>query len=593
MKRISIRKRIFSYILLITLLSLAAIIATSVVCMISIRNEEEKILIKELDRNLSGMIRNKADVMEARLETYEQIIELIADYTHNMFSDRDHLIETGTMIYPPLSSTPKDAFAMTRLFCTEEQTAENMEDELYFYSHLEGLLDPIAKENDGMITTIYLGTKTGVLVSYDKYSYLSVQPGDQDVIYDYMHSAWYPLALEKDGIFYSDLYIDSQGRGLTITIGSPYYDNQGDFQGAVCADIDITAMYNEMISMSMGTGSFSFAVDQEKNIISPDAAEMSKEEYTGLQEEDFDILTAGGSGILEREDAFYIYTPVNKVGWTLCTCIPKSIVMDEISEVDRSISTAWLIFCLIAGAVLIAVILVSRKLAKAITHPIEMLGKDMERITNGDLEHKSTAIRNDEVGDMSNRLNEMVSTLKAAMRELSSSQKHAEELSELANKDALTGVRNRTAYDRYMERLQQELAEGDEKFGLAMADLNYLKIINDNYGHYKGNVAIQKFCGTLCDVFGHSPVFRIGGDEFVVILKGHDYDNCAELVLEFDRRLETLRQDDTLEEWEKISAAIGFALYDAALDRSPEDVSIRADKAMYDRKKEMKSGSCL
>ncbi len=554
----------------------------------TIRNEEEKSLIKELDENLSSLIKNKADVMEARLEHYEKIITFIADYTHNMFSDREKLTREGKIITPPLASTPKDVFALTRAFCTEEETAEKLKDEIFFYSNLEGILDPIAKENDGMIETIYLGTESGLLVSYDKYSYLSVPPDGQELIYDYKHSAWYPLALKTDDIFYSDLYIDSQGRGLTITIGSPVFDDKGVFQGAVCADADITAIYDEMISMSMGVGSFSFAVDRDKNVISPAAADKSKEEYTGLEEKDFDIITSGGSGILERNDSFYIYTPVKKVGWTLCSRIPKSIVLDEIKTVDRSISYAWIVFMLIAVAVLISVILFSRKVSKTITHPIEMLGKDMEIITNGDLDHKSVAIQNDEIGDMSNLLNEMVSTLKTTMTDLSNTQEHAERMSELANKDSLTGVRNRTSYDKHMEMLSLELKEGNTKIGVAMADLNYLKYINDTYGHNKGNAAIVKFCNTLCDVFSHSPVFRVGGDEFVVLLKGNDYNNCAELAAEFNKRLESFRNDTTLDEWERISAAIGYALYDETLDNSLDDVAIRADKAMYDRKKEMK-----
>ncbi len=122
-----------------------------------------------------------------------------------------------------------------------------------------------------------------------------------------------------------------------------------------------------------------------------------------------------------------------------------------------------------------------------------------------------------------------------------------------------------------------------------MVDLNFLKRTNDTYGHEKGNVSIKNLCALVCLVFKHSPVFRVGGDEFVVILKNQDLQNVEHLMSRFNGSLEELQQDSTLEPWERISAAIGYALYDQGLDGSVEDVFKRADKAMYDRKTAMKA----
>ena len=103
------------------------------------------------------------------------------------------------------------------------------------------------------------------------------------------------------------------------------------------------------------------------------------------------------------------------------------------------------------------------------------------------------------------------------------------------------------------------------------------------------NLAIKKLCSIVCEVFAHSPVFRIGGDEFVVILENHDYDNFAVLKEDFNARLKALANDPDLAPWEKVSASIGIALYNPQLDSSAENVFRRADKAMYIRKKEMKA----
>ena len=122
-----------------------------------------------------------------------------------------------------------------------------------------------------------------------------------------------------------------------------------------------------------------------------------------------------------------------------------------------------------------------------------------------------------------------------------------------------------------------------------MVDLNFLKKINDSCGHDKGNKTIRKLSELICAVFTHSPVFRVGGDEFVIILRGADYANCDELIGRFESAINEIAEDNTLEPWEKISAAIGAAFYDETIDNNLDSVFRRADHLMYDRKKAMKA----
>lgn len=165
----------------------------------------------------------------------------------------------------------------------------------------------------------------------------------------------------------------------------------------------------------------------------------------------------------------------------------------------------------------------------------------------------------------------------------------AERMNELANKDALTGVRNRLSYDKEKLKFTQELQEGETEFGIVMVDLNDLKVINDTYGHDCGNVSLVRVSNIICDTFAHSPVFRVGGDEFVAILKGRDYAAVDELCAAFKQRVAAIAEDASLRPWERISAAIGYALYDAEIDQSVEDVFRRADQNMYEDKARMKA----
>ena len=194
-----------------------------------------------------------------------------------------------------------------------------------------------------------------------------------------------------------------------------------------------------------------------------------------------------------------------------------------------------------------------------------------------------------QVAAMIHELENYMKSLVETMKELGDTKKKAEAMNELAHKDALTGIRNKTAYDNEIRRIEWAIEDGKTNFGIAVIDLNFLKRINDTYGHEHGNIAIKKLCHMVCVVFAHSPVFRIGGDEFAVILKNDDLKNVNALVEKFNTSLDEMASDETQEPWERISAAIGIAMYDPIRDNNFTNVFKRADKAMYKRKKEMKA----
>ncbi|MCR5279946.1 MAG: GGDEF domain-containing protein [Lachnospiraceae bacterium] len=216
---------------------------------------------------------------------------------------------------------------------------------------------------------------------------------------------------------------------------------------------------------------------------------------------------------------------------------------------------------------------------------------DMPKLKSGDeLESLANTLGNMSLSMKSYAEELLESAVKVDILELDleESRKKAMRLSELATKDALTGIRNKTAYSQEVENIKIQMAAGNKFFGVAMIDMNDLKYVNDTFGHEKGDIAIKKLCKTVCEVFEHSPVFRVGGDEFVVILRGTDYDNALKLTKKFSRIMGAMHIDATLPEWERINAAVGYAIFDEIKDYSYEDVFERADKKMYDNKAETK-----
>ena len=160
----------------------------------------------------------------------------------------------------------------------------------------------------------------------------------------------------------------------------------------------------------------------------------------------------------------------------------------------------------------------------------------------------------------------------------------------MARNDRLTGIRNKNAYIEYTEELDRKLKSTGEKepFAIVMCDINDLKLINDTRGHSFGDEMIQRTSRMVCSIFKHSPVFRIGGDEFVAILCNKDYEQREHL-------LNLMREESEANGKSKSGpvVACGMAEYDPNADTDFSQVFERADQRMYENKTSIKSQKVL
>lgn len=158
-----------------------------------------------------------------------------------------------------------------------------------------------------------------------------------------------------------------------------------------------------------------------------------------------------------------------------------------------------------------------------------------------------------------------------------------------AYRDTLTGLQNRTAYYEYCQALDKRIAEGTADFSILMADVNFLKRMNDTYGHDRGNEYLKNAVDLIGRVFGTETVYRTGGDEFVVVMDGEEQRKAEDLISQFKAGVAWCQADPDLQPWQRVSAAIGIAAYDKSMDTCTEDVLKRADAAMYQDKVAMKA----
>ncbi len=154
---------------------------------------------------------------------------------------------------------------------------------------------------------------------------------------------------------------------------------------------------------------------------------------------------------------------------------------------------------------------------------------------------------------------------------------------ELATHDALTGLFNRISYDEAMERHKAELNDAS-RIGIGIFDLNNLKHVNDTYGHRAGDAYIKACCKAMRKAFAGCDLFRIGGDEFSVILNDVREEDVARMTGALQKNIAEENKRQEL----KIGVAFGYAFYDPQTDKGLGDVFLRADQNMYENKQAAK-----
>ena len=156
------------------------------------------------------------------------------------------------------------------------------------------------------------------------------------------------------------------------------------------------------------------------------------------------------------------------------------------------------------------------------------------------------------------------------------------------DRDALTKVANKLAYDRRVDEINSKLKESGFKFAVVIFDVNGLKLTNDTYGHDQGDKLLVRCCELVQSSFPNTPIYRIGGDEFVAIVTGEDYANRERLIREFHESVDKSHEEAT-SLLEDTSIAIGVAIFNPKRDHDFISVFSRADAEMYDNKRVTKA----
>ncbi|MCR4740908.1 MAG: GGDEF domain-containing protein [Lachnospiraceae bacterium] len=230
------------------------------------------------------------------------------------------------------------------------------------------------------------------------------------------------------------------------------------------------------------------------------------------------------------------YVPIQGTGWEMAVLIRESVIQDQIRYIsERNVrnSRYQIGFTLVATLGLAAVLLLQ-----------------LRRLSHDKLEEEKETSRT---------------------------------FQNMANTDSLTGLKNKLSYTETEDAVNSRIKEGElQKLAVVIGDINGLKYVNDTQGHAEGDKLIKDAGNLICEYFRQGEIFRIGGDEFAVILQGEGFDRMSETIDEFNRKVEENIKEN------KVVVSIGYSVLKDT-DGQIGDAFERADQMMYERKKELRA----
>ena len=443
-------------------------------------------------------------------------------------------------------------------FFTEKSFVEDKTFQKKVINSADQMFADVAKHASGAVAyyfrlnPVISDSKMGLFYSKTKGSdeYVSLEPTDISLYEkeDTEHVGWFWQPYEAGKPVWMLPYYNQNNNIYMISYVVPMYHEE-QFIGIVGMDFDYTVLAERVHEIKVYENGFAHL------------------EIDGA-------VIHGGDQVLEEEITHNSnkYLRVSKEltnGMTLVL----SANYDDIRQIRYDISFKILFAVLILSAFFTVVAII---VVKKIVAPLKKLADASVKLSNGDYNVEFVRNNVSEIELLNTAFENMATHLHEREKELRFS----------ANRDSLTGLRNTTSYKTWVAEFDKEIANKTAKFGVVVFDLNQLKETNDTYGHDVGDKLIVTAAKVISNVFKRSPVFRIGGDEFLAVLQHKDLEDCEKLFAQMDSECAKTYIEEKGEM--PISIARGFAMFDSDKDLCFNDVFKCADNAMYENKRKNK-----
>ncbi len=366
---------------------------------------------------------------------------------------------------------------------------------------------------------------------------------------DVQHVAWYYKPISIGNPIWLPPYFNKNINAYIMSYVIPMFVNNKEI-GVTGVDIDFDLLTKQLSQVRFLKSGFAFLEDSEGSVV-------------------YHPTLPTGLAFKPEDDQIKLSTPLYN-GMKLVSVVP---VLEINAERDKHIKQSIIFILLLLALTTTITIIFSR----SITKPLKKLTKEAKKMITGDMNAEFNIYQNDEIGDLTK-------SFAAAKFHIS---QYMKQMQGLAFQDSLTGVRNKMAYDNYLSELDERIENGNVKsYGIVVLDTNNLKEMNDTYGHENGDAYLINSCKLICQIFPHSPIFRIGGDEFVAILIDKDLDNHQNLLKQLKESMESTKNVSF--PWKQISIACGIGIAENAKETTIADTFNKADNDMYKNKRAIK-----
>ena len=383
---------------------------------------------------------------------------------------------------------------------------------------------------------------------------------------------WFTIPKNLKKAIWIHPYVTENLDKRVISYNEPIY-YRGIFIGVIGIEIDYTVMAEQVNSIKLFSNGYAFLSDDNGNIFYHphiDVTKLNQDEKINIPDE----LTSQSTFIT------YTFEGIEKEAtWLPLKNGMRINVTVPVSEMEGDWQKLILNIFIVSIEALVIATLVILIFSRRISKPLKDLILAAEEVDNGNYSYELKYNKNDELG----RLTKTFIHLSSHMKE------NINKLNKQVFIDSMTQVKNKAAFTDYIGRIQKRLDNGNSlRFSIGIFDCNDLKKVNDEYGHDKGDIYLKAASHTIKIVFQNGQVFRIGGDEFAIVLENDECDNKDLLIKRFENVVFKVNSE-TENIWEKVNIAYGIAEYDSENDRDVDEVIRRADKYMYDDKRRKKN----
>ena len=471
---------------------------------------------------------NESSQMNANLKNMEKSVHIMESYLMDFFTE-DSDIEDRAFQKKVIKSAEQMFVDVANHTSTDGAVS-------YYFR-----FDP--EISDGKSGLFYSKMKGGsAFIHFEPTDITSYEKDDTE------HVGWFWQPYEAGEPIWMDPYYNQNNETLMISYVIPMYVGER-FIGVVGMDFDYLYLADMVHSIEIYENGFAHleldgVITCEIENGAGQVAEVDPKEYMQVSEK----LLNGMSLVLSAS-----YGDIRQIRYDITFKI-------------------FLVGIILSGLFTIIAVCIVKK----IVDPLKNLTDASVKLSNGDYNV-----------DIAQSDTYEIKLLSAAFENMAICLREREELLHFsATRDPLTGLRNTTAFKGWLEEFIKKTEGKDIDYGVVVLDINDLKKANDSYGHDVGNELIVASSKIISDTFKRSPVFRIGGDEFLAILQNSDLESREQLFEQFVLTCANAKVNKSAKL--PVKVAFGFARFDPSTDSGFKDVFKRADNAMYEHKRKLK-----